>query len=39
MRQMRANLLDQLRLDYVTTRAAKGLPESAVIVRHALRNA
>jgi peptide/nickel transport system permease protein len=39
MRQMRANLLDQLRLDYVTTARAKGLPESQVIVRHALRNA
>lgn len=39
MRQMRANLLDQLRLDYVTTARAKGLPEHAVIVRHALRNA
>ena len=39
MRQMRANLLDQLRLDYVTTARAKGLPERAVIVRHALRNA
>jgi len=39
MRQMRANLLDQLRLDYVTTARAKGLPERQVIVRHALRNA
>jgi peptide/nickel transport system permease protein len=39
MRQMRANLLDQLRLDYVTTARAKGLPESAVVTRHALRNA
>lgn len=39
MRQMRASLLDQLRLDYVTTARAKGLPESAVIGRHALRNA
>ena len=39
MRQMRASLLDQLRLDYVTTARAKGLPESAVIVRHALHNA
>ena len=39
MRQMRANLLDQLRLEYVTTARAKGLPESAVVLRHALRNA
>lgn len=39
MRQMRASLLDQLRLDYVTTARAKGLPERDVITRHALRNA
>lgn len=39
MRQMRANLLDQLRLDYVTTARAKGLAERDVIGRHALRNA
>lgn len=39
MRQMRANLLDQLRLDYITTARAKGLPEHRVIVGHALRNA
>ncbi len=39
MRQMRANLLDQLRLDYVTTARAKGLPERTVVMRHALRNA
>ena len=39
MRQMRANLLDQLQLDYITTARAKGLPESAVVTRHALRNA
>ena len=39
MRQMRANLLDQLRLDYVTTARAKGLPEHRVIGHHALRNA
>lgn len=39
MRQMRASLLDVLRLDYVTTARAKGLPESRVVVRHALRNA
>lgn len=39
MRQMRANLLDVLRADYVTTARAKGMPESRVIGRHALRNA
>ena len=39
MRQMRASLLDQLRLDYVVTARAKGLPERDVITRHALRNA
>ena len=39
MRQMRANLLDVLRLDYVTTARAKGLAEDQVIFKHALRNA
>lgn len=39
MRQMRANLLDVLRADYVTTARAKGLPERTVIVKHAVRNA
>jgi len=39
MRQMRASLLDQLRLDYVTTARAKGLPEHRVLVGHALHNA
>lgn len=39
MRQMRANLLDVLRLDYVTTARAKGLDEGAVVLKHALRNA
>lgn len=39
MRQMRANLLDVLRLDYVTTARAKGLDERTVVVKHALRNA
>lgn len=39
MRQMRANLLDVLRLDYVTTARSKGLDERVVIVKHALRNA
>lgn len=39
MRQMRGNLLDVLRLDYVTTARSKGLDERVVIVKHALRNA
>ncbi|MEP7029219.1 MAG: ABC transporter permease [Candidatus Eisenbacteria bacterium] len=39
MRQMRANLLDVLRLDYVTTARAKGLDEGKVIFKHAVRNA
>ena len=39
MRQMRSSLLDVLRLDYVTTARAKGVPESQVVLRHALRNA
>jgi peptide/nickel transport system permease protein len=39
MRQMRANLLDVLRLDYVTTARAKGLSERIVVFKHALRNA
>jgi peptide/nickel transport system permease protein len=38
-RQMRANLLDVLRLDYVTTARAKGLDENKVIYKHAVRNA
>jgi peptide/nickel transport system permease protein len=36
---VRAELLDQLREDYVRTARAKGLPERSVIGRHALRNA
>ena len=39
MRQMRGNLLDVLRLDYVTTARAKGLSEGVVVFKHALRNA
>lgn len=38
-RQMRANLLDVLQAEYVTTARARGLPESRVILRHALPNA
>src|SRR5215510_12320071 len=39
MWQMRGNLLDVLRLDYVTTARAKGLSENVVVFKHALRNA
>lgn len=39
MRQMRGNLLEVLRADYVTTARAKGLKESTVIGKHAVRNA
>lgn len=38
-RQVRSNLLDVLRADYVRTARAKGLPENKVIYKHALRNA
>lgn len=38
-RYMRAQLLDQLRQDYVRTARAKGLRERAVIYKHAVRNA
>jgi len=38
-RQMRGNLLDVLRAEYVRTARAKGLPEDKVIYHHALRNA
>lgn len=38
-RIMRGNMLEVLRMQYVTTARAKGLPERSVIYRHALRNA
>ncbi len=38
-RMTRASLLEVLNEDYVRTARAKGLPESQVIMRHALRNA
>jgi len=37
-RYVRAEMLDQLRQDYVRTAWAKGLPPRMVIVKHALRN-
>lgn len=39
MRQMRANLLEVLRHDYVRTARSKGLAEPTVINKHAVRNA
>ena len=38
-RYMRSSMLEVIRQDYITTARAKGLPESKVIYRHALRNA
>ena len=38
-RHMRGSMLDVIRQDYVRTARAKGLPESSVIFKHALRNA
>jgi peptide/nickel transport system permease protein len=39
MRQMRANLLEVLRQDYVRTARSKGLGEGVVVNKHAVRNA
>ena len=39
MRQMRSNLLDTLRAEYVTAARARGLTEGWVVCKHALRNA
>ena len=39
MRQMRSNLLDTLRAEYVNAARARGLGEGWVIYKHALRNA
>lgn len=39
MRQMRSNLLDTLRTEYVTAARARGLSEGWVVYKHALRNA
>jgi peptide/nickel transport system permease protein len=38
-RQMRSNMLEVIRQDYITTARAKGLPERRVMYRHALKNA
>jgi peptide/nickel transport system permease protein len=39
MRIMRSALLDVLRQEYIRTAWSKGLPERAVVLRHALKNA
>jgi peptide/nickel transport system permease protein len=38
-RYMRANMLEVIRQDYITTARAKGLTEKVVVYSHALRNA
>jgi peptide/nickel transport system permease protein len=38
-RFVRSAVLDVIRLDYVTTARAKGLPESGVVMKHIVRNA
>lgn len=38
-RQMRSDLLEIVRQDYITTARAKGLTEAKVVYRHALKNA
>ena len=38
-RMVRGAMLEELSSDYVRTARAKGLPTSAVLIRHALRNA
>lgn len=39
MRVMRANFLDHIRADYVTTARAKGVSEGSIMFKHVLRNA
>ncbi|MCX7962101.1 MAG: ABC transporter permease [Burkholderiales bacterium] len=38
-RYVRSSVLDVIRLDYVTTARAKGLPERIVVLKHVVRNA
>jgi peptide/nickel transport system permease protein len=38
-RMMRASMLEVLSRDYIRTAEAKGLPQTGVVLRHALRNA
>lgn len=37
-RQTRSSMLDVIRADYITTARSKGVPEGAVIIKHALKN-
>jgi peptide/nickel transport system permease protein len=39
LRVMRATMLEVMNLDFVRTARAKGLGETAIVIRHALRNA
>ena len=39
MRQMRSNMLEVIRQDYIVTARAKGLSERKVLYKHALKNA
>jgi peptide/nickel transport system permease protein len=39
MRQMRSSMLDVLGQDYIRTARAKGLPQSVLVGRHAMKNA
>lgn len=39
IRMTRSTMLDVLRMDYVQTARAKGVPERKVVMKHALRNA
>jgi peptide/nickel transport system permease protein len=39
MRIMRSSLLEVVRQDYIRTAWSKGLPERAIVLRHALKNA
>jgi peptide/nickel transport system permease protein len=39
VRYLRASILETIGLDYVRTARAKGLTESAIVLRHALKNA
>jgi peptide/nickel transport system permease protein len=38
-RYVRSSVLEVIRLDYVTTARAKGLPERLVVIKHVVRNA
>jgi peptide/nickel transport system permease protein len=39
VRSLRASLIEALEADYVSTARSKGIPESRVMIRHAVRNA